>query len=63
MINDWYRLNMEVVLTANKLSGVELGAYHDGLIQKIEQRRTLLTHANKESWVRKTVKRLLRTRS
>jgi len=39
MINDWHRLNLEVALTAQRFSGIEHPAYHDGLAQQIAQNR------------------------
>ena len=61
MINDWYRLNMELVLTANKISGTELSTYHDDLARQLEQRKTSSMHNHRESGIRKLLKRILRT--
>lgn len=52
MINDLYRLNMEIVLTANKFSGIDAGEFHDGLVRQIEQQRlnTFQSSGNTRSW-------------
>lgn len=38
-MNDWYRLDMEVVLTANKFRGIEPGDLHDGIARQIKHSR------------------------
>jgi len=58
MINDWYRLNMEIVLTANQFNGIEAGVFHDGLARQIEQKRLSAATTEKKSNVRGLLKRI-----
>jgi hypothetical protein len=58
MINELYRLNMEVVLTANKLRGIDPGTFHDGLAQQFEQERSSRKHRG--SIILNLCKRVLR---
>lgn len=61
MINDWYRLNMEVVLTANKLSNIDPGTFHDALAQQIEQQRISSARKHRGSIILKLCRQLLRS--
>lgn len=63
MINDLYRLNMEVVLTANKMRATGPGAIHDELIRKMEQQRRSLSNTPRESRIWKLCKRILLPRN
>lgn len=63
MINDMYRLNMEVILTANKFRGMEPGVFHDGIARQIEQSRLSSSYASDKNRILNFFRKLLGTRT
>ncbi len=63
MINDWFRLNLEVAMTPNKFSGMELAVSYEELTRHAAQDNTSPVYSDEATGNRKFWKRILKSKT